>query len=76
MKVKDAIKYLQEYEDQEQQIMIAWNDDEVYKENYDELTSEGWLLAVELFDITDGFNQDCDWAVGSAIRQLKTGEEQ
>lgn len=74
MKVKDAIKYLNEYEDKEQEIMIAWNDDEVYKENFEELTDEAWVKAVGYFNSTDGFNQDCDWAVTYAISQLKTGE--
>lgn len=64
MKVKDAIQMLNEYENKEQEIMIAWNDIEIM----DIANEDVWNKAVSIYDDSEitGFGDDCRWAIQEA----------
>lgn len=73
MKISQAIKYLKDYEDQEQEIMISWNDrsylEKVDEENENEpMTDEQWKMAVLIFDkyFGESFMEECRLAISEA----------
>jgi hypothetical protein len=64
MKIKDAIALLNEYENKEQEIMLAWNDIEVM----DTANQAVWSKAVSIYEDSslEGFGDDCRWAIQEA----------
>ena len=75
MKIKDAIKYLSDYEDQEQEILIAWNDKEFIED--ETITDEVWDKAVWLFDkyCGESFNDECRAVISQAEYDLREEKE-
>ena len=69
MKVKDAIRLLNEYENKEQEIMLAWNDIEIM----DTANEAVWNEAVLVYEDSslEGFGDDCRWAIQEARYNLE-----
>jgi hypothetical protein len=76
MKIKDAIQYLNEYEDKEQEIMIAWNDITILTIGNEQPDEKVWGRAVAIYDDAslEGFGDDCRWAVREAQDELESEE--
>ena len=72
MKVKDAIRLLNEYENKEQEIMLAWNDIEIM----DTANEAVWNEAVLIYEDTslEGFGDDCRWAIYEAQGKVQDNE--
>lgn len=76
MKIKDAIKYLSEYENQEEQLMISWNDKETMNWFVDgEVSDELWNKAVSIYEdaSVEGFSEDSRWAMQEAQKKESAG---
>ena len=73
MKIKDVIKYLNEYADKEQEIIIAWNDKEWLNSQDETATNDQWLKAVAIYEDSEvtGFGDDCRWAIQEAKYNLE-----
>ena len=74
MKVKDVIRIMSEYKDQEQEIIIAWNDKEWLSIGNDEPINENiWNEAVLVYEDSslEGFGDDCRWAIQEAKYNLE-----
>ena len=68
MKISQAIEYLKDYEDQEQEIMISWNDRFILESGDEPLTDEQWETAVSIFSryFGEGFMEECRLAISEA----------
>ena len=72
MRVRDAIRYLSEYEDQDQEIMIGWNDNDHLEVSDPEI----WERAVLCFEkYFEGFNDECREAISIAQAQIEEGKK-
>ena len=73
MKVKDVIRIMSEYKDQEQEIIIAWNDKEWLSIGDEPINENIWNEAVLVYEDSsvEGFGDDCRWAIQEAKYNLE-----
>ena len=73
MRVKDAIEYLNEYTDQDREIMIGWNDND----HLEISDPEVWNRAVLFFDKYCGevFNTECRDVISEARLRIEEAGE-
>ena len=73
MKVKDAIRLLSEYEDQDIEIMLAWNDSDMITNSDGHPNEKLWNEAVLVYEDSslEGFGDDCRWAIQEAKYNLE-----
>ena len=72
MKISQAIEYIKDYEDQEQEIMISWNDRFTLESGDEPLTDEQWETAVSIFGryFGEGFMEECRLAISEAKERV------
>lgn len=74
MKISEAIQYLNEYQDKDEEIMISWNDKEFLSEQLEqEISDELWSSAVWLHNKYAGesFNDECVLSIQNAKAEEK-----
>lgn len=74
MKIKDAIQYLNEYADKEQEIMIAWNDKDILTIGNEQAEEKVWARAIAIYNNAslEGFGDDCRFVIQEAKDELES----